>query len=38
MTLSWSPPTQNEDGSALTDLAGVESRYSGMATKTVEPT
>ena len=85
MTLSWTPPTQNEDGSVLTDLAGyfiyygdspgrypnriridnpsistyvvenllprtyyivatsfnsagVESRYSGMATKTVEPT
>lgn len=85
MTLSWTPPTQNEDGSALSDLAGyklyygtspgnytkqimidnpsistymienllpdtyyivatslnragVESRYSGMATKTVEPT
>ena len=84
MTLSWTPPTQNEDGSVLTDLAGyfiyygqspgsypnriridnpsistyvvenllpdtyyivatsfnsegVESRYSGMATKTVEP-
>ena len=22
MTLDWTPPTQNEDGSTLTDLAG----------------
>jgi hypothetical protein len=22
VTLSWTPPTQNEDGTALTDLAG----------------
>lgn len=27
VTLSWTPPTQNEDGSALTDLAGYEVRY-----------
>jgi len=26
-TLSWTPPTQNDDGSALTDLAGYEVRY-----------
>lgn len=26
-TLSWSPPTQNEDGSPLTDLRGYEIRY-----------
>ena len=85
MTLSWTPPTQNEDGSTLTDLAGyfiyygessgsypnriridnpsistyvvenllprtyfivatsfnstgVESRYSGEAVKTIDPT
>ena len=85
MTLSWTPPTQNEDGSTLTDLAGyfiyygqspgsypnriridnpsistyvvenllpdtyyvvatsfniagVESRYSGQAVKTIDPT
>jgi hypothetical protein len=27
VTLSWTPPTQNDDGSALTDLAGYELRY-----------
>jgi hypothetical protein len=27
VTLSWTPPTQNEDGTALTDLAGYEVRY-----------
>jgi putative Ig domain-containing protein len=27
VTLSWTPPTQNEDGSALTDLAGFEVHY-----------
>jgi putative Ig domain-containing protein len=27
VTLSWTPPTQNEDGSALTDLAGYEVHY-----------
>jgi hypothetical protein len=27
VTLSWTPPTQNEDGSTLTDLAGYEVRY-----------
>ena len=26
-TLSWTPPTQNDDGSALTNLAGYEVRY-----------
>ncbi len=27
VTLSWFPPTQNADGSALTDLAGYRIRY-----------
>lgn len=27
VTLSWTPPTANDDGSALTDLAGYEVRY-----------
>jgi hypothetical protein len=27
VTLSWTPPTQNEDGTALTDLAGYEVAY-----------
>jgi Putative Ig domain len=27
VTLSWTPPTQNDDGSALTDLTGYEVRY-----------
>jgi hypothetical protein len=27
VTLSWTPPTQNSDGSTLTDLAGYEVRY-----------
>lgn len=27
VSLSWTPPTQNVDGSALTDLAGYEVRY-----------
>lgn len=27
VTLSWTPPTQNEDGSTLTDLAGYELRF-----------
>jgi hypothetical protein len=27
VTLSWTPPTQNDDGSALTNLAGYEVRY-----------
>jgi hypothetical protein len=27
ITLSWLPPTQNEDGSPLTDLAGYKIRY-----------
>ena len=27
MTLSWTPPTQNSDGSALTDLAGYNIYY-----------
>lgn len=27
VTLSWTPPTQNEDGSALSDLAGYEVLY-----------
>ena len=27
MTLSWTPPTENEDGSALTDLAGYNLYY-----------
>lgn len=27
VTLSWTPPTQNEDGTALTDLAGYEVRF-----------
>ncbi|MGF7473699.1 fibronectin type III domain-containing protein, partial [Salmonella enterica subsp. enterica serovar Minnesota] len=26
-TLSWLPPTQNADGTALTDLAGYRIRY-----------
>src|SRR5690606_39832230 len=30
VTLTWLPPTQNEDGSALTDLAGYKIRY-GLA-------
>jgi hypothetical protein len=30
-TLSWTPPTQNSDGSALTDLAGYEVRYGRSA-------
>ena len=25
--MSWTPPTQNADGSTLTDLAGYEVRY-----------
>ena len=32
-TLSWTPPTQNEDGSPLTDLAGYKIYY-GTATGT----
>ena len=38
VTLTWLPPTENEDGSALTDLAGYKIRYgqsSGNYTKTV---
>jgi hypothetical protein len=38
VTLSWLPPTQNEDGSPLTDLAGYRIRYgsaSGSYTTTV---
>ena len=27
MSLSWTPPTQNTDGSALTDLAGYKLYY-----------
>jgi hypothetical protein len=27
VTLSWTPPTQNEDGTTLTDLAGYEVQY-----------
>ena len=27
VTLSWMPPTQNEDGTTLTDLAGYEVNY-----------
>jgi len=27
VTLSWTPPTQNEDGTTLTDLAGYEVHY-----------
>ncbi len=27
VTLSWTPPTQNEDGTALTDLAGYRIRW-----------
>jgi len=27
VTLNWTPPTQNDDGSMLTDLAGYEVRY-----------
>jgi len=27
VTLNWTPPTQNDDGSVLTDLAGYEVRY-----------
>lgn len=27
VTLSWTPPTQNEDGSTLTNLAGFEVHY-----------
>lgn len=27
VTLSWTPPTQNEDGSVLTDLAGYRLHY-----------
>lgn len=30
-TLSWMPPTQNSDGSTLTDLAGYEVRYGRSA-------
>jgi hypothetical protein len=30
--LSWIPPTENTDGSALTDLAGYEIRYGRSAT------
>jgi Putative Ig domain len=30
-TLSWMPPTQNSDGSALTNLAGYEVRYGRSA-------
>jgi hypothetical protein len=38
VTLSWMPPTQNEDGSALLDLAGYKIRYGqspGSYTQTV---
>src|SRR5690606_41140435 len=38
VTLTWLPPTENEDGSALTDLAGYKIRYGqspGNYTKTV---
>jgi hypothetical protein len=31
VTLSWVPPTQNEDGSPLTDLAGYKIRYGGTS-------
>lgn len=31
LTLSWTPPTQNEDGSALTDLAGYYIYYGNEA-------
>lgn len=31
-TLSWTPPTQNEDGSALTNLAGYRVIYGNSAT------
>jgi Putative Ig domain len=30
-TLSWTPPTQNSDGSTLTDLAGYQIRYGANA-------
>jgi len=30
-TLSWTPPTQNSDGSALTDLAGYQISYGRSA-------
>jgi hypothetical protein len=35
VTLSWVPPLENEDGSALTDLAGYKIRY-GQASGTYE--
>ena len=31
-TLSWKPPTENADGSALTDLAGYRSTMAAIAT------
>ena len=31
VTLSWTPPTENEDGSALTDLAGYNIYYGDSA-------
>jgi hypothetical protein len=35
-TLSWQPPTQNEDGTALTDLAGFEIVYGRSSTSLSE--
>jgi hypothetical protein len=35
-TLSWSPPTQNTDGSSLTDLAGYRIRYGRNAGELTE--
>ena len=38
MTINWTPPTENVDGSALTDLAGYNIHYgtaSGDYTQTI---
>lgn len=37
-TLSWTPPTQNEDGSALTDLAGYRIVYGNSPTALAQTT
>ncbi len=41
VTLSWIPPTENEDGTPLTNLAGYRIRYgdrSGSYSKTISVT
>ena len=37
MTLAWTPPTQNTDGTALTDLVGYKIHY-GTASQTYTET